>query len=297
VFVEKLDMSPVFVRHASSRGFRGADNRAHYTAPLVSVLVVVLRDRVELQQLIDNLGPFRGPDLEVIVIDGGSDDGSLELLEERSLEVDYWLSEKDSGIYEAMNKAIANARGRFVLHMNAGDRLLEVPYEQLRAAHDDVAAIAGAIVSEHGIVHQPDAGSRLKRTCSIHHQGTFYRRSAHLGYDAGFRMAADFDHNLRMKRAGLRFELSKTVVSMHTEGGISEDPQFFHEHIACVRKHIGSWQVVLLQMSRWRAIRLLRYAFELGSAVASRSRRRRLLKRMREASRSPGEPPQPLSRP
>jgi Glycosyl transferase family 2 len=281
VFVEKFEMSPVFVRHASSRGFRGADNRAHYTAPLVSVLVVVLRDRAELQQLIDNLGPFRGPDLEVIIIDGGSDDGSLELLEARSLEVDYWLSEKDSGIYEAMNKAIANARGRFVLHVNAGDRLLEVPYEQLRAAHDDVAAIAGAIVSELGTVHHPDAGSELKRTNTIFHQGTFYRRSAHLGYDAGFRMAADFDHNLRMKRAGLRFELTKTVVSMHTEGGISEDPQFFHEHVACVRKHFGLWQVVLFQLSRLRAIKLLRHAFKVGPAAVYRSARRQLLKGMR----------------
>src|SRR5208337_631055 len=93
-------VSSMLAGHVFKNEPKGADNRAQDTAPLVSVLVVVFRDRVELEQLIDNLGPFRGPDLEVIIIDGGSDDGSLELLAARSPEIDFWLSEKDSGIYE-----------------------------------------------------------------------------------------------------------------------------------------------------------------------------------------------------
>ena len=259
----------------------GADQRPPHSAPLVSTLVVIFRQRAELEQLIENLAAFRSPDLEVIIIDGGSNDGSLELLQARSHDIDFWLSEKDSGIFDAMNKAIAHARGRFVIHINAGDRLLEVPYEQLRTAGDDVAAVAGSIVTERGTVYRPDAGSRLKRTCSIHHQATFYRRSAHLGYDPSFRMAGDFDHNQRMKLAGLKFEPSNAIVSLHREGGISDDPQFFREHIRCIKKNFGFWQVVLYKWSRSRGVRLLRHAFKVGPAAVYRSAKRRLLERMR----------------
>jgi glycosyltransferase involved in cell wall biosynthesis len=62
---------------------------------------------------------------EYIVIDGGSNDGSKNIIEQHADKLDYWVSEKDSGIYNAMNKGIAKAKGEYVLFLNSGDYLLD----------------------------------------------------------------------------------------------------------------------------------------------------------------------------
>lgn len=64
-------------------------------------------------------------DFEYIVIDGGSTDGSVALIEDHASKIDYWVSERDRGIYHAMNKGIAVARGTYLLFLNGGDELLD----------------------------------------------------------------------------------------------------------------------------------------------------------------------------
>lgn len=65
-------------------------------------------------------------DFEYIVIDGGSTDGSRELIEKNSDKIDYWVSEKDKGIYNALNKGIVKANGEYILCLNSGDSLCDV---------------------------------------------------------------------------------------------------------------------------------------------------------------------------
>jgi cellulose synthase/poly-beta-1,6-N-acetylglucosamine synthase-like glycosyltransferase len=100
--------------------------------PLVSIVVVAFRDRDEVEALISNVAPFRGAHLELIIVDGGSEDGTVQLLEARADEIDYWISERDTGIYDAMNKGVAAARGLYILHLNSGDRLVDLPLVELR---------------------------------------------------------------------------------------------------------------------------------------------------------------------
>ncbi|HVG27639.1 MAG TPA: glycosyltransferase, partial [Acidobacteriaceae bacterium] len=110
---------------------RAGEHKPEGFAPLVSVIAVVFRDRVELQKIVESVAPFRSERLELIVIDGGSKDGTLEFLQSNGEEIDFWMSEPDRGIYDAMNKGIQAARGEYVLHLNAGDRLRAVPWEAL----------------------------------------------------------------------------------------------------------------------------------------------------------------------
>ena len=63
---------------------------------------------------------------EYIVIDGGSTDGTSNIIEKYSDKIDYYISEKDQGIFDAMNKGLSYASGRFVLFMNAGDKFSDV---------------------------------------------------------------------------------------------------------------------------------------------------------------------------
>ena len=191
-------------------------------APLVSVVVVVFRACKELERLLRNLAPFRCPELEVVVIDGGSEDGSAELLAASGELVEAWRSEPDGGIYDAMNKGIELARGAYVLHLNAGDGLLALPLTTLRVCLAESVDLASFRVLVDGRrVFRPRLGLRSRLVNTLHHQGTFYRRAALLPYDTTFRVHADFDLNARLRHAGRTVRLFDEVVAEHATGGAS----------------------------------------------------------------------------
>ena len=88
---------------------------------LFSVITINYNNREGLRNTIKSVVGQTYKDFEYIVIDGGSIDGSKELLEENASSVTYWISEKDNGIYHAMNKGVARASGTYCVFMNSGD--------------------------------------------------------------------------------------------------------------------------------------------------------------------------------
>jgi len=89
--------------------------------PKISVITVVWNDAKGLERTIKSVISQTYENLEFIVIDGGSTDGTLEVIKKYANKIDYWVSEKDNGIYDAMNKGIKVATGTWVNFMNAGD--------------------------------------------------------------------------------------------------------------------------------------------------------------------------------
>lgn len=89
----------------------------------ISIITVNLNNKDGLQRTIKSILNQTWKDFEYIVIDGASNDGSVRILEENSEHFSYWVSEKDSGIYSAMNKGINKARGEYLLFINSGDEL------------------------------------------------------------------------------------------------------------------------------------------------------------------------------
>ncbi len=87
----------------------------------LSIITVNLNNKSGLQKTIDSVVSQTFKDFEWIVIDGGSTDGSKELIEQYSNYMAYWVSEPDKGIYNAMNKGIKIAKGEYVNFMNSGD--------------------------------------------------------------------------------------------------------------------------------------------------------------------------------
>jgi len=218
--------------------------------PLVTILVVVFRDRDELLKIVQSVIPFLRSELEIVVVDGFSQDGTVEVLEELGDRVAYWVSEPDRGIYDAMNKGLRVSRGTYILHLNAGDRLLEVPWDDLRrcaADRIDVVCCRVLLDSREKFVCRTSLLSKLDNTW--HHQGTFYRRAAHLGYDASYRMAADFDHNQRLLRNGCTIRDLPAIVADHEGGGISMLETGHKEIYRSVRANFGP---LYLQLSRLR---------------------------------------------
>jgi glycosyltransferase involved in cell wall biosynthesis len=91
--------------------------------PLISIITINFNDKIGLQRTFDSVFAQDYQDFEYIVIDGGSNDGSKELIEENTDKISYWISEPDKGIYNAMNKGIKVANGEYLLFLNSGDHL------------------------------------------------------------------------------------------------------------------------------------------------------------------------------
>jgi glycosyltransferase involved in cell wall biosynthesis len=219
------------------KGILPQDRASH---PLLTIIVVAFRDREEVAALIDTVAPFRGPDVELVIIDGNSEDGTLELLQARNEAVDYWVSEPDNGIYDAMNKGIDVARGEYIFHLNAGDRLLELPLAQLTTmANRHVDVVCCRVLEDDTHLYIPRNDWLLWFDNTWHHQGTFYRRSNHLRYDTAYRVFGDFDHNQRLRKAGCTVELLDTTVATHRTDGVSRNRETRNEIYRSIRSNFG----------------------------------------------------------
>lgn len=91
--------------------------------PTISVITVVYNDFVNLEKTINSVIELKFYNIEYIIIDGGSTDGTTELIKKYESQISYWSSEPDKGIYDAMNKGAKFARGKYLLFLNSGDYL------------------------------------------------------------------------------------------------------------------------------------------------------------------------------
>ncbi|MFT4805390.1 MAG: glycosyltransferase involved in cell wall biosynthesis, partial [Psychroserpens sp.] len=90
----------------------------------LSIITINFNNAVGLKKTIESVVNQTSNDFEYIVIDGGSNDGSVDVIKEYEAKVSYWVSEVDKGIYHAMNKGILLAKGDYLEFLNSGDILV-----------------------------------------------------------------------------------------------------------------------------------------------------------------------------
>lgn len=93
--------------------------------PVISIITVVFNDKSNLKNTIESVISQGSKNYEYIIIDGGSTDGTIDIIKDNQKYIKYWMSESDDGIYDAMNKGIYAATGDYVMFLNAGDSLAE----------------------------------------------------------------------------------------------------------------------------------------------------------------------------
>ena len=86
-----------------------------------SIITINFNDKIGLERTINSVINQTCKDYEFIIIDGGSTDGSVDIVKKYDKNITYWISEKDKGVYNAMNKGVAQAKGRYCIFMNSGD--------------------------------------------------------------------------------------------------------------------------------------------------------------------------------
>ena len=212
----------------------------------ILTLITVVYNDPQIELTIKSVIPFLNDEVEYVVIDGGSTDRTLSILKQYESYFAYWVSEKDNGIYDAMNKAIRHAQGHFVLHLNSGDVLQALPIAFLMSNVDTDILSFPVSINNGEMIYSPHFDWRTKFRTSLHHQGTFYKREL-VSYDTSYKVFADFDLNQRLyKKHCPCICFDSPVISIHLENGISARmPKRRVEYQAIIKKNFGLKYCVL----------------------------------------------------
>jgi glycosyltransferase involved in cell wall biosynthesis len=175
-----------------------------------SIITVVRNDMAGAIRTLQSVFAQADADYEVIVQDGASTDGTAEALAGFGDWIDSLVSEPDGGIYDAMNRALARARGEWLLFLNAADwfvdeRVLARVAARLRP--DDDIFVGQAIRDEDGEVHLYRPNHQFWAGSTGDHQASFIRRELmqELGYDTRYRISGDLHFFTRARQKGVRF--------------------------------------------------------------------------------------------
>jgi glycosyltransferase involved in cell wall biosynthesis len=220
--------------------------------PKLSIITIVYNNAADIERTLLSVLNQTYANIEYIVIDGASTDGTLDIIQKHQEGISQLISEKDKGIYDAMNKGLKMATGDYVLFMNSGDELFaKDTVQQVFATQPDADIYYGEteIINNQG----QSMGQRRHKApetftwrsfnlgMSISHQAIYIKRSLAEPYDETYQLSADIDWIIRAAKK------AKSIVNMHQYvakylyGGMSKKKhkQSLTERFHIMRKHYG----------------------------------------------------------
>lgn len=235
--------------------------------PLLSIVTVTWNCASTIQNTLKSVRAVKNGDMEYIVIDGVSNDGTLGLIEAEGDLVDVLVSEADTGIYNAMNKGAQRATGRYILFINGDDALVADGFAKVLAQLKQGNADVVSAITHVGSLETPEEvlaakPSRLPFFNSVPHPSSFVKTVLvqDWGFEESYKIAADYDLFLRCLLAGKRFASVPAVTALHFRGGASGDVQRAQEEIETIRrKRLGALLFALTNLISffWRAAKRL----------------------------------------
>ena len=250
----------------------------------LSVITVCYNAAEDIEAALSSVQEQLYPNIEHIVIDGGSTDGTLEILERHSGELAHLVSEPDKGLYDAMNKGIEAATGDALFFLNADDRFVDQ-----QVVSDMMSALKGnpkaAMVYGDILRDQPEGmgnwtqvaefspRSLARRTIS--HQSLFARSSVFEeigGFSLDYRIVSDFHWLMRLVHSNVRtLHIDRDVCIIGVQG-LSNTIEWEQERISAMREFYTPSEIF-----RWRT--LPRLTDRLPRSLRTRPRPMRSLRR------------------
>lgn len=205
---------------------KGYFKRSEPQKPLITVITVVYNGAEQLEDAILSVTGQAYDNVEYIIIDGGSIDGTIEVIKKYDDALDYWISEPDEGIYDAMNKGVHLSRGDYVLFLGSDDRLFEVFLEAVNYFDEETMSYYGNVVMSKNKSLYDGMFYPLKLFIkNIPHQAIFYSKQVFNQYQYNCRYLAVADYELNLKvfsddKLGLKY-MPVTVAVFNNKDGVS----------------------------------------------------------------------------
>ena len=208
--------------------------------PTFSIITITYNAVRLVEQTLLNVLSQSYPNIEYIVIDGGSTDGTVDIIRRYESGLAYWVSEPDKGIYDAMNKGLQKATGDYVWFINAGDTL---------CSSDTVQSIVSKLQK------RKLSWKSFRMGMLVCHQSFIPKRAIAPSYDLQYRYSADFDWCIRCMKQARSFCNTHLTLSDFLDGGTSTTQRkaSLRERYAIMCKYYGTFVTVLLH--GWFAIR------------------------------------------
>jgi glycosyltransferase involved in cell wall biosynthesis len=212
--------------------------------PKISIITVVYNGVEFLEETIKSIINQTYKNIEYIIIDGGSTDGTIDIIKKYEDKIDYWISEKDEGIYDAMNKGIDKVSGGWINFMNAGDSFYNNKVLQkifIENSLNDIDIVYG----NHKVIYPnktriAKAGNikNIWKGSQFCHQSVFVSSCIHKKYKFNLynRIGADFELFYTLYKQNKNFKYINLIIANYTAGGLSD-----MQRIDAI---VGMWNVV-----------------------------------------------------
>jgi glycosyltransferase involved in cell wall biosynthesis len=203
-------------------------------APRLSIIIATWNAERTFERCLHSIIGQEFADWELLVADGASTDGTVDLIRQHSAHIAWWQSQQDAGIYDAWNQALAHARGKYVAFLGADDAwnapsTLREIFEAIGDHEFDLVTGRGTLVDDAGTPYHefgnPWNYRKVMRRMTICHPGALHRRELFWRFgtfDTRYRISADYDFLLRLPPE-LRALHIDTVIARVADGGISRD--------------------------------------------------------------------------
>lgn len=199
--------------------------------PLITIITVVYNGASTIEATILSVVQQSYCNWEYIIVDGGSLDGTIEVIRKYEDNITNWISEKDQGIYDAMNKGLRMAMGKWILFLNSGDTLFNERVFSLifydSSKYKGVDIIYGDVMVQYNGFEKISKAKPLKDLTwrmPFCHQSCFIKveRLKEYPFDTTYCLAADFGVIVNLYHSGCQFFYTYMVISRITSGGISD---------------------------------------------------------------------------
>ena len=205
--------------------------------PLITIIIAVYNAEGTIQQCIDSIVNQTYKNKEIIIVDGASSDNTVALLRKNAAHLSYWVSEPDSGVYNAFNKGLKHASGEWIYFLGADDYfwndcVLEEVVKRLMTTPANIKIAYGCVMlvndKNENILQLGKPWDETKKIFSqlmnIPHQGVMHRRSLfeiHGVFDESFKITGDYEMLLRELKTNDALFIDNSIIAGYRQGGIS----------------------------------------------------------------------------
>jgi len=249
---EYKQQGPHASRHEGGRYLQGKSVYSGTAdAPLVSVVTVVFNNKDGLEKTILSVRAQTYKNIEFVIIDGGSKDGTQDIIRKHEQSIDYWMSEPDKGISDAFNKGIAKIHGEWVIFLNADDSFSgPTVLDEMSKQFYNAPVVTGFARSGQKLIPKRvlrNADSLTVRVM-VSHQASIIRTSLFETYgvfDISYKVRMDYEFWLRVLR-NEKFHFIDQILVEFAPGGASATnwKKYFAEELRANKKNLGIFRLI-----------------------------------------------------